>query len=123
MSTNGESDWIQATPLPVAADEARLLALLKAHHRGGLSIAELHDRGISAPAHAIYMLQLAGYEVGPAPVGLDGGRSNSAFRLHADRPRTPVAPRRGFASVDRTVIALLLVLTLTAVFVVGAVLS
>ena len=84
MSQNGESDWIQSPPLPVAADEARLLALLKAHHRGGLSSAELHDRGIAAPAHAIYMLQLAGYEVGPAPVGLDGGRPESAFRLHAD---------------------------------------
>ena len=120
MSQNRESDRIQATALPVAADEARLLALLKAHHRGGLSIAELRDRGISAPAHAVYMLQLAGYEVGPAPVGLDGGRADSAFRLHADPPRTPVAPRR-FASVDRTVIALLHMLT--AVFVLGAVLS
>jgi hypothetical protein len=121
MRQNGESDRIQATPLPVASDEARLLALLKAHHRGGLSIAELHDRGISAPAHAIYMLQLAGYEVGPAPVGLDGGRPDGAFRLHADPPRTSVAPRRDFASVGRAVIALLLVLT--AVFVLGAVLS
>ena len=121
MSQNGETDWIQATPLPVAAGEARLLALLKAHRHRGLSIAELQDRGISAPAHAIYMLQLAGYEVGPAPVGLDGGRPDSAFRLHADPARTPVAPRRDFASVDRTVIALLLVLT--AVFVLGAVLS
>jgi hypothetical protein len=121
MSQNGESDWIQAAPLPVAADEARLLALLKAHRRGGLSIAELRDHGISAPAHGIYMLQLAGYEVGPASFGLDGGRRDSAFRLHAVPPRTPVAPRRDFASVERTAIALLLVLT--AVFVLGAVLS
>jgi hypothetical protein len=120
MSHSAKSDWIQATPLPVAADEARLLALLKAHHRGGLSIAELRDHGISAPAHAIYMLQLAGYAVGPAPVGLERGRPDSAFRLHAVPPRTPVAPRRDFASVDRAVIALLLVLT--AVFVLGAVL-
>jgi hypothetical protein len=118
MSEHVESDWIQVTPLPVAADEARLLALLKAHRRDGLSLAELYDRGISAPAHAIYMLQLAGYEVGP---GLDGGHRDSAFRLHADPPRPPAAPRRAFASVDRSVVAL--VLLLTVIFVLGAMLS
>jgi hypothetical protein len=119
MSQNGESDWIQAAPLPVAGDEARLLALLRAQHNGGLSIAELHDRGISAPAHAIYMLRLAGYKVGPAPVGLDG--AGSAFCLHADPPRTALAPPGEPTSVGRTVIALLLVLT--ALVLLAAVLS
>jgi hypothetical protein len=66
------------------------------------------------------MLRLAGYEVGPVPARLDG-RPGSAFRLHAAPPRTPVAPRVDPTSVERTVIALLLVLT--AVFLLGVVLS
>jgi hypothetical protein len=77
--------------LEVGADAARLLELLERLEQDGhdpVSIAELRERGISAPAHAIYMLQLAGYPVARVRRGDQPGRR--AYRLRAARARTRV---------------------------------
>ena len=75
----------------MGADAARLLELLELLEQDGhdpVSIAELRERGISAPAHAIYMLQLAGYPVASVRRGDQPGRR--AYRLRAARARTRV---------------------------------
>ena len=89
---DGASDRSHATAVAAGADAARLLTLLEESHDGELSAAELRDRGISAPAHAIYMLQLAGYEVARAPN--DSRRGSAAYRLHPGAARIqPLVPR------------------------------
>lgn len=60
-----------------ARDVARLLELLNADPTHALTVAAMHDAGIGAPAQAIYMLQLAGYDI------------DRVFCTHPDGHRTP----------------------------------
>ncbi len=46
-----------------------------------LTVGELREHGISAPAQTIYELQLAGYEIDRVPVRHDG-HCDSGYRLH-----------------------------------------
>jgi hypothetical protein len=61
-------------------EAARLLALLRQDRRGGVTVAAMRERGIEAPAQAIYTLQLAGYTIDRVPAAVNGRRS-SAYRL------------------------------------------
>ena len=45
------------------SDVAQVLALLVADETGAVTNAALRDRGVKAPAQAIYTLQLAGYHI------------------------------------------------------------
>lgn len=58
-------------------DVARLLELLNADPTHALTVADMHDAGIGAPAQAIYTLQLAGYDI------------DRVFCVHPDGHRTP----------------------------------
>ncbi|MGZ4287925.1 MAG: hypothetical protein ACXVW5_27465 [Solirubrobacteraceae bacterium] len=61
----------------VDRDLARVLALLEDDQAGGLTIADFGERGVQAPAQAVYMLQLAGYDI------------DRVHREHPHRHRTP----------------------------------
>jgi hypothetical protein len=61
-------------------DAARLLALLKPDHYGGVTVPAMREHGIEAPAQAIYTLQLAGYAIDRVAATVNGRRS-SAYRL------------------------------------------
>jgi hypothetical protein len=66
-------------------DAARLLALLEATPGDAVTIAEMRERGIAAPAQVIYALQLAGYDIDRMPVhGNPGGPVG--YRLRSDIP-------------------------------------
>jgi hypothetical protein len=65
-------------------DAARLLALLRHNRDAGVTVAEIRERGIEAPAQAIYTLQLAGYAVDNVPAGLNGSKAR-AYRLRGGR--------------------------------------
>jgi hypothetical protein len=69
----------------VDRDLARVWALPENDHAGGLTIADLGERGVQAPAQAVYMLRLAGYDI------------DRVHREHPDRP----APRRVLGEQDR----------------------
>ena len=78
------------SPPPAKAherDRTRLLTLLGADGVGGRTIGELRERGIQAPAQAIYELQLAGYEIDRVSVPRSDGRPSVCYRLSA-----PLAP-------------------------------
>jgi hypothetical protein len=62
-------------------DEARLLALLGDDRAEPLTIAAMRERGIEAPAQAIYTLQLAGYQIDRVLVQPPRGRHASGYRL------------------------------------------
>ncbi|MGO9820822.1 MAG: hypothetical protein ACLPTJ_09265 [Solirubrobacteraceae bacterium] len=59
---------------------ARLLALLRQDRDHGVTLAAIRERGIEAPAQAIYRLQLAGYAINRVPAAGDG-RKSVAYRL------------------------------------------
>lgn len=63
---------------------ARLLALLH-NGNGGLTIAAMRERGIEAPAQAIYALQLAGYEIARVPIWRPDGHRLIGYRLGSRR--------------------------------------
>jgi hypothetical protein len=81
MSGRAPGGATEQAPLDNAwgRDAARLLALLR-HDRGGATAAAMRERGIEAPAQAIYTLQLAGYVIDRVP-GAAGERRSSAYRL------------------------------------------
>lgn len=60
---------------------ARLLALLLRDGDAGLTIAQIHERGIEAPAQALYALQLAGYEIERTPLLCHDGYSVVRYRV------------------------------------------
>jgi hypothetical protein len=68
-------------PRPVDRDVARLLALLEDQCAEAVTITELRERGIAAPAQAIYTLQLTGYEVDRVPIHRPNGRNGTGYRL------------------------------------------
>ena len=61
-------------------DAARLLALLRQDRHAGVTVAAMRERGIEAPAQAIYTLQLAGYAIDRVYAAVNG-RTSSAHRL------------------------------------------
>ena len=68
-------------------DVARLLELLEGDQAGALTIAALRERGVKAPAQAVYTLQLAGY-------GIDRvGCEDSNGRRTLGHPARPVRAR------------------------------
>lgn len=64
-------------------DLARLLALLEADQAGALTIADLRERGLKAPAQAVYELQLAGHEIDRVYFQDEDGRRSLGYRLRA----------------------------------------
>ena len=89
MSVRPVGGHIESAP-PAKAHErdlTQLLALLGEHGVGGRTIGELRERGIHAPAQAIYELQLAGYEIDRVSVPRSDGRPSMCYRLSA-----PLAP-------------------------------
>jgi hypothetical protein len=67
-------------------DSGRVLTLLQADQSAGLTIGALRERGVEAPAQAIYSLQLAGYEIDRVVCEHPSGHRTSGYRLRA-RPR------------------------------------
>ena len=64
---------------------ARLLALLEANPGDALTIADMRERGIAAPAQVIYALQLAGYDIDRAPIH-GNSRGPLGYRLRNGTP-------------------------------------
>ncbi len=78
----------ESAPEPPADHAAaRLLALLLHDGNGGVTIAAMRERGIEAPAQAIYALQLVGYEVDRVALQHPGGQPVVGYRL-----RAPLSP-------------------------------
>jgi hypothetical protein len=61
---------------------ARVLALLEGDRAGSVTIAALRERGVKAPAQAMYDLQLAGYAIDRVSCPDPGGRRTFGYRLH-----------------------------------------
>ena len=72
-------------------DVARALALLEGDQAGPITIAALRERGVKAPAQAVYTLQLAGYGIDRVSCEDPDGRRTLGYRLH--RPSGPVSDR------------------------------
>ncbi len=62
-------------------DVTRLLALLEDDCAEAVTISELRERGIDAPAQAIYTLQLSGYQIDRVPIHRPNGRKTTGYRL------------------------------------------
>ena len=61
-------------------EAARLLALLRQDRVAGVSVATMRERGIEAPAQAIYTLQLSGYAIDRVLTAVNG-RKSPVYRL------------------------------------------
>jgi hypothetical protein len=61
---------------------ARALALLQGDRAGSVTIAALRDRGVKAPAQAMYALQLAGYAIDRVGCADPHGYRTFGYRLH-----------------------------------------
>jgi hypothetical protein len=61
-------------------EAARLLALLREKRHSGVTVETMRQRGIDAPAQAIYTLQLAGYTIDRVS-GSASGHRTPMFRL------------------------------------------
>ena len=70
-------------------DLARLLALLEADQAGALTIADLRERGLKAPAQAVYELQLAGYVIDRVYFQDQDGRRSLGYCLRASSASRP----------------------------------
>jgi hypothetical protein len=66
---------------------ARALALLEGDHNGSVTLAALRDRGVKAPAQAMYDLQLAGHTIDRVTSTDQAGHASPGYRL-----RRPAAP-------------------------------
>jgi hypothetical protein len=58
------------------------LALLQANQTGAISIGDLRDVGVGAPAQAVYDLQLAGYAIDRVSYTTADGLPSVGYRLH-----------------------------------------
>jgi hypothetical protein len=72
-----------------ARDVVRLLALLAADEDIGSTIAALCERGIQAPARAVYDLQIAGYHIDRTYCQDTSGHRSLRYRLRASTARGP----------------------------------
>jgi hypothetical protein len=61
---------------------AHVLALLEGNRAGSLTIATLRERGVKAPAQAVYDLQLAGYAIDRVSHTGPGGQRSFGYRLN-----------------------------------------
>jgi hypothetical protein len=64
---------------------ARVLALLQDDRAGSVTIAALRERGIKAPAEAVYDLQLAGHAIDRVSCTDPHGHRTFGYRLHGSR--------------------------------------
>jgi hypothetical protein len=71
----------------------RTLALLEGDHSGLVTLSALRERGVRAPAQAIYDLQLAGHLIDRVTGTDSGGHASFGYRL-----RRPGAARETNAS-------------------------
>jgi hypothetical protein len=60
----------------------RALSLLQGDRAGSVTIATLRERGVRAPAQAIYDLQLAGHAIDRVSCPDPGGHRTFGYRLH-----------------------------------------
>ena len=76
---------------------ARALALLEGDGAGSVTIAALRERGVKAPAQAMYDLQLAGYAIDRISCTDPRGHRTFGYRLHGSPApvSTPPRARRG----------------------------
>jgi hypothetical protein len=90
-------------PRPVDRDVARLLALLEDQCAEAVTITELRERGIAAPAQAIYTLQLTGYEVDRVPIHEPCGAAGRWWcRVAARASSATRSTRRGESRIWRS---------------------
>jgi hypothetical protein len=61
---------------------ARTLVLLQADRAGSVTIAALRERGIKAPAQAVYDLQLLGHVIDRVSCTDPNGHRTFGYRLH-----------------------------------------
>jgi hypothetical protein len=89
MRLTGRSTIGGDDPQPQTEAERELalaLALLESDHTGSVTIAALRERGVRAPAQAVYDLQIAGYAIDRVTSTDTGGRSTSGYRLRGPAP-------------------------------------
>jgi hypothetical protein len=60
---------------------ARALALLEGNHSGPVTLAALRERGVNAPAQAIYDLQLAGHVIDRVTGTDSAGHASPGYHL------------------------------------------
>ena len=68
-------------------DVARVLGLLADDRAEAVTMTELRERGIEAPAQAIYTLQLTGYQIDRVPIHGPNGRRTTGYRMRSPLPR------------------------------------
>jgi hypothetical protein len=68
---------------------ARALELLESDHTGAVTVAALRERGVRAPAQAVYDLQIAGYAIDRVTSTDAGGHSTSGYRLRGSEASEP----------------------------------
>jgi hypothetical protein len=71
---------------------ARALALLESDPAGSVTLAELREQGVKAPAQAVYDLQIAGYAIDRVTSRHAGGQTSPGYRLRGTAPPTPDRP-------------------------------
>lgn len=71
---------------------ARALALLESNHSGSVTLAALRERGVKAPAQAIYDLQLAGHTIDRVTNTDPAGQASAGYRLRRPATRAPERP-------------------------------
>lgn len=81
----------------VERELARALALLQANHTGAISVDDLRDIGVGAPAQAVYDLQLAGHAIDRVTHITASGRPTAGYRLRhtarvPDQERAQTSP-------------------------------
>jgi hypothetical protein len=78
---------------------ARALALLQDDRAGSVTIAALRERGVKAPAQAVYDLQLAGHAIDRVSCTDPGGHRTFGYRLHGS-PAGAAEPFAGLREGD-----------------------
>ena len=78
---------------------ARVLALLEGDQASSVTLDALRERGVKAPAQAVYALQLAGYAIDRVSCTDPGGRRTFGYRLHGS-PAPAAHPSAGPREVD-----------------------
>ncbi len=78
---------------------AHVLALLRGDRAGAVTIDALRERGVKAPAQAMYDLQLAGYRIDRVSCSDLGGHRTFGYRLHGS-PAGAAEPFSGLREVD-----------------------
>jgi hypothetical protein len=77
---------------------ARALAVLEGDRAGSVTIAALRERGVKAPAQAVYDLQLAGHAIDRISCTDPRGHRTFGYRLHGS-PAPAAEPSAGLREV------------------------